>query len=106
MNEPVKDVHQGGLAGAVLADQRVDLTVLDAEVDVVVGEHARKLPGDAAHVDRELYAVTHSEPGTYGRPSDAGGVLRPTRPASTTSVITYGSMLKKYCETWIVELFA
>ena len=64
MNEPVQDVHQRGLAGAVLADQRVNLTVLDAEVDVVVGEHARKLPGDAAHVDRECCAVAHSEPGT------------------------------------------
>ena len=35
--QAVQDVHEGGLAGAVLAQQGVDLTGLDGEVDVVVG---------------------------------------------------------------------
>ena len=39
--EPVEDVHQGRLAGPVLAEERVDLAGPDLEVDVVVGDHAR-----------------------------------------------------------------
>ena len=31
--QPVEDVHQGGLAGAVLAEQGVDLAGPDVEVD-------------------------------------------------------------------------
>ena len=40
--EPVEDVHQGRLAGAVLAEQRVDLALAEVEVDVVVGDDARE----------------------------------------------------------------
>ena len=39
--QPVEDVHQGRLAGAVLAEQGVDLAGPDVEVDVVVGDDAR-----------------------------------------------------------------
>ena len=43
--EPVEDVHQRRLAGAVLAEQRVHLAARELEVDVVVrddaGEHLR-----------------------------------------------------------------
>ena len=31
---------------------------------------------------------------TYGRPTAAGGIERPTTPATTTSVTTYGSARK------------
>ena len=52
--EPVEDVHQGGLAGAVLAEQGVDLARLDDEVDRVVGRERAEALGDrpAARVSR------------------------------------------------------
>ena len=64
VNQAVQDVHKGRLARAVLAHKGMDLAMADAEVDVIVGEHARKLLGDAAHVDRERTGLAHSEPGT------------------------------------------
>ena len=42
--EAGEDVHQRALAGAVLAEQRVDLAGPQLEVDVVVGEDARETP--------------------------------------------------------------
>ena len=39
--QPVQDVHEGRLAGAVLAEQRVDLARADVEVDAVVRDDAR-----------------------------------------------------------------
>ena len=50
--EAVEDVHQGRLAGAVLAEQGVDLAGPDVEVDAVVGDHARIALRDAAHLER------------------------------------------------------
>jgi hypothetical protein len=50
--EPVEDVHQGGLAGPVLAQQGVDLTGPHVEVDAVIGDDARVPLGDAAHLER------------------------------------------------------
>ena len=49
--QPVEDVHQGRLAGAVLAEQGVDLARAEVEVDRVVGEDARVALGDAAHLE-------------------------------------------------------
>ena len=40
--EPVEDAHQGALAGAVLAEQGVDLARGQREVDAVVGDDARE----------------------------------------------------------------
>ena len=42
------EMHQGGLAGAVLADQRMDLAAADLERDAVDGPHAREGLGDVA----------------------------------------------------------
>ena len=39
--QPVEDVHQRRLAGAVLAEQGMDLAGPDVEVDPVVGDDAR-----------------------------------------------------------------
>ena len=39
-----EDVHQRALAGAVLAEQGVDLAGAQLEVDVVVGDDAREAP--------------------------------------------------------------
>ena len=50
--QPVQDVHQGRLAGAVLAEQRVDLTRPDVQVDRIVGDDARIAFGDAPHLER------------------------------------------------------
>ena len=50
--QPVQDVHQRRLAGAVLAQQRVDLAGTDLEVDPVVGHDARIALRDAAHLQR------------------------------------------------------
>ena len=50
--QAVEDVHQCRLAGAVLAEQGVDLARSDVEVDVVVGDHARIALRDAVHLER------------------------------------------------------
>ena len=42
MEQPVEDAHQGGLAGAVLAHQRVDLAGLELERDVVLATTSPK----------------------------------------------------------------
>ena len=63
--EPVEDVHQGRLAGAVLAEQRVDLARRHIEVDVVVGEDTRIALRDAPHLER---AVRVSRRSCGGRP--------------------------------------
>ena len=53
--QPVKDVHEGALAGTVLAEQGVNLAGPDVEVDPVVGEDARIALRDAAHLEREWF---------------------------------------------------
>ena len=53
LQDAVDHLDQRRLAGAVLAEQRVDFARADREADVVVGEHAREGLGDAA----ELQAV-------------------------------------------------
>ena len=47
-----EDVHEGRLARAVLAEQRVHLAHLGLEVDAVVREHAREALRDPAHRHR------------------------------------------------------
>ncbi len=49
--QPVQDVHQGGLAGAVLAQQGVDLAPTHVEVDVVVGHHPGVSLRDPPHLE-------------------------------------------------------
>ena len=49
--EPVQDVHEGRLARAVLAEERVHLAAREVEADVVVGEHAGELLDDPAHLE-------------------------------------------------------
>ncbi len=47
----VEDLHQRGLAGAVLTDQRVHGRCPDGDVDVVVGDHAGEALGHAPDLD-------------------------------------------------------
>ena len=49
--EPVEDVHQGRLAGAVLAEQGVHLALDQVEVDVVVRDGSREALRDVAHLE-------------------------------------------------------
>ena len=49
--QPVEDVHERRLAGAVLAEEGVDLALLDGQVDVVVGDHAGEPLRDAAKLE-------------------------------------------------------
>ena len=55
--EPGEDVHERALAGAVLAQQGVDLARPQLEVDVVVGQDAREALDDPAHLDRQWGGV-------------------------------------------------
>jgi hypothetical protein len=49
--EAVEDVHQGRLAGAVLAQQGVDLALLDGEVDAVVRDDPWKPLADPLELE-------------------------------------------------------
>ncbi len=49
--EPVEDVHQRRLAGPVLPQQRVHLPAAEVEIDVVVGDDARKALRDPAELE-------------------------------------------------------
>ena len=53
LQQAVELVHQGGLAGAVLAEQGVDLAGLDGQVDVVVGHQVAEALGDAAQFESQ-----------------------------------------------------
>ena len=84
--EPVEDVHQRRLAGAVLAEQRVDLALEQVEADVVVGDDPREALRDVPHLEN-LGPPGHCagsyagiRPGTsLGRPPVAAcGYLRRT----------------------------
>jgi hypothetical protein len=53
LGQPVQDVHQGGLARAVLAEQRVDLARLDGQVDPVVGHEGAVPLGDTPQFEAQ-----------------------------------------------------
>jgi hypothetical protein len=73
--EPVEDVHERRLAGAVLAEQRVHLAGGHVEVDVVVGQHAGEALGDPAKLQNRWLVhdgrFCHAEDGPCGPPSVA-----------------------------------
>ena len=54
--EPVEHVHQGGFAGAVLAQQGVDLAGFDPQVDLVVGHQRAEPLGDALQFKQHCLA--------------------------------------------------
>ena len=55
--QPEEDVHQGRLAGAVFAEQGVDLALLDGELDAVVGNDTGESFDDSPHFDRRRRPV-------------------------------------------------
>ena len=56
--EPVEDVHQRRLAGAVLAEQCVHLALEQVEADVVVRDDPREALRDVPHLE-DLGALGH-----------------------------------------------
>ena len=52
IRQPVGDPHDGRLARAVLAEQRVDLAATDIEVDAVVGDEVPEPLRDPAQLQR------------------------------------------------------
>ena len=50
--QPKEDVHQGRFAGAVLAEQGVDLALAHGELDPIVGDDAGEPLDDPPHLDR------------------------------------------------------
>ena len=63
-----EDLHQRGLAGAVLAHQGVDGPGTDFEVDVVERLDAREGLGDALHPEEVVVAHRLHEPCPHRRP--------------------------------------
>jgi len=43
----IQDVHQSSLPSAVFSEQGQNLTLIECEVDMVVGQNARELLGDS-----------------------------------------------------------
>ena len=89
--EPVEDVHQRRLAGAVLAEQRVHLAAAELEVDVVVGDDARERLRDPAHLEDEsppepLAWLTHGDAILIAPRTTRGGLA--ARPSANTAVAT------------------
>jgi len=52
---PGEDVHEGGFAGAVLADDGVNLAASNLKIDTVVGENAGELLRDPAHFHGQIH---------------------------------------------------
>ena len=70
LEEPVEDVHQGGLAGTVLSHECSDFAVVDGEVDMIVGDDTREPLDDPLQRDNRFacLAVTRA-----CRPHDPNG---------------------------------
>ncbi len=57
--EPVENVHQGRLAGAVLPQERVNLAAPQVEVDGVVGHDSREALRDPPQFEDDRAVVSH-----------------------------------------------
>ena len=60
--DAAQHLHQRRLAGAVLADQCVDLACLHGEIDVAQRLHARKALADAAHLQHCRHRIMSQAP--------------------------------------------
>src|SRR5262249_58943661 len=60
--EPAQDVHERGLAGPVLPEERQHFTRIDDEVDPGVGQRAGKDLDDAAELDERLGSSVRHQP--------------------------------------------
>jgi hypothetical protein len=94
--QPTEDVHQRGLARAVLAQKPMDLSAARGEVDVMEGDRLAKALGDPRHVDLEGPGHGPSSP-RHGVLSTISGMgLPPTTSLKIprTRVATSGETLR------------
>ena len=78
--EAVEDAHQGGLAGAVLADDPVNRAAPDDEAHVPVGVDAPEALVDADKLDRRRAAFGRHSPVRGGARDESAPNSRGTRP--------------------------
>ena len=88
--EPVEDVHQRGLAGAVLSEKCVHFALAQVEVDPVVRHHSREALGDPLELEKRRFrhgrgkCKGRDEPAPYGNvPSSPCPGCRAPRPGSS-----------------------
>ena len=100
--EPVEDGHEGGFAGAVLADDPGDRSTVDREVDVAVGLDGPEALVDLPELDRRrgerpaggrgcLYPFSASLQGSEPCSLWEGTWSRARRPACQREVVTSGT---------------
>jgi hypothetical protein len=53
--EPVEDLHQRGLAGAILTEQGMDFAGPDGQIDAIVRQDARESLYDVPHFQSVLH---------------------------------------------------
>ena len=81
MIQAVQDIHQRGFAGAVFTQQGMDFALAQVEIDIVVGQHAREMLGDAFGFENNIDYPSYCSPiSRRAMPSAAGGVVLPTTP--------------------------
>ena len=81
--EAVEDVHQRGLAGAVLTQQAVDLAGQDLERDPVVGHQRAEALGDVAK-DELHGTASYSRDGSWGMQTGGRLLSRPPSDGATS----------------------
>ena len=77
--EPVEDAHQRGLAGAVLSEQGVDLTLGQGQVHRVDGDEVAETLGDATQLGGQVTLAAvggHRSRVLVGRPTRGSPTLR------------------------------
>lgn len=65
--DPGEHLDEGGLARAVLAEQAVDFTGQDFEIDAIEGADAGKRLGDAGHREQRWFWCHDGSPRRFGR---------------------------------------
>ena len=68
LSQPGDDVEESGLAGAVGADQAVDLALVDLDAHVRQGLQPAEALGHALHIENN---IGHGAPSLSGGPSPA-----------------------------------
>src|SRR6476619_2242771 len=89
LDDAVEDLDEGRLAGAVLAEERVDLAAPDREVDAVVGEEPAVALGDAAERDEGSAAPVRSRGHRITGPSTSGDASSSSRRAASSSASSH-----------------
>ena len=59
--KPIEDVHQGGLAGAVLSEQSENLAFPAIETDPIVSQDSRKTFCDLLHAHYDFIILCHKQ---------------------------------------------